>query len=54
MFLRASVLVAFGVAIAAADEVHLSNCMATGPGRPADEYSVMEVSPTISSAAIAL
>lgn len=49
MLLRASILVAFGVAIAAADEVHLANCMNTGPGRPADEYSVIAVSPIISS-----
>lgn len=34
MFLQSTVLVALGVAIAAADEIHLANCVTTGPGGP--------------------
>jgi hypothetical protein len=45
MYLKSAILVALGIAFAAADEIHLVNCQNTSPRLPRDEYTVMAVSP---------
>jgi hypothetical protein len=43
MYLTTTILVAVGIAFAAADEIHLVNCQNTSPRLPRDEYTVMAV-----------